>query len=173
MNQLFLLLLSLKYVLTEGIRSFMLSLIVDMMTYNVEIFLGLQQNCAYFILEKHVFCFASCTAKCAVAVHVRRPTLMTVMADGRIFISVSAISEIYTSSHWARCRAVPSQQPISGHTPFTHSQIQCRVCNLCVFSLWETIGKEKNSPRHGKKQTNSIQKGSKTSGTYEATRLIQ
>lgn len=83
-------------------------------------------------------------------------------------------AEIYPSNHWVGCRAVPSHQPISGHThtSFPHTQIQLRVSNQCVFGLWENIGKVKNPPTQGKK-ADSIQNGSKTSWIYEATRVIQ
>lgn len=59
-------------------------------------------------------------------------------------------AEIYPSNHWVRCKAGPGHQPISGHSPFTLTQIQFRVSNQCVFGLWENIGKVKNPLTHGK-----------------------
>lgn len=83
-------------------------------------------------------------------------------------------AEIYPSNHWVGCRAVPSHQPISGHTHTipSHPDTVESLQSMCFWSVGEYWKSEK--PTHtGKKKADSIQNGSKTSWIYEATRVIQ
>lgn len=100
------------------------------------------------------WCFASCTAKCASTVHVRRPTLMTAnlhfCVSHHIYGEGQKCTPATTGSD-AKLYQVTSQS-VDTHHSLTPRQF--RVSNQCVFGLWEIIGKVKNPPRHGNnKQT--------------------